>query len=42
MSESIETLFLESRTPRLAFDMRAGIEPVLFCIHGNSSHLCIL
>jgi len=38
MSESIETLFLESRAPRLAFDMRAGIDPVLLCIHGNSSH----
>jgi pimeloyl-ACP methyl ester carboxylesterase len=38
MSESIETRFLESRTPKLAFDIRAGIEPVLLCVHGNSSH----
>jgi pimeloyl-ACP methyl ester carboxylesterase len=38
MSESIETLYLESRAPRLAFDMRAGSSPVLLCIHGNSSH----
>jgi esterase len=38
MSESIETLFLESHTPRLAYDIRAGIDPVLLCIHGNSSH----
>src|SRR5262245_598003 len=38
MSESIKTRFLESRTPKLAFDIRAGIEPVLLCVHGNSSH----
>jgi pimeloyl-ACP methyl ester carboxylesterase len=38
MSESIETRFLASRTPTLAFDARTGIEPVLLCIHGNSSH----
>jgi esterase len=38
MSESIETLFLESRIPKLAYDIRAGKDPVLLCIHGNSSH----
>jgi pimeloyl-ACP methyl ester carboxylesterase len=38
MSESTETRFLESRTPKLAYDIRSGIEPVLLCIHGNSSH----
>jgi esterase len=38
MRESIETLFLESHTPRLAYDIRAGSSPVLLCIHGNSSH----
>jgi pimeloyl-ACP methyl ester carboxylesterase len=38
MSASIETLYLKSHTPKLAFDIRAGIEPVLLCIHGNSSH----
>lgn len=38
MSESIETLFLESRAPKLAYDIRAGVGPVLLCVHGNSSH----
>jgi len=38
MSEPIKTLYLDSCTPRLAFDFREGIEPVLLCIHGNSSH----
>jgi pimeloyl-ACP methyl ester carboxylesterase len=38
MNKSIETRFLESHTPKLAFDIRAGIDPVLLCIHGNSSH----
>jgi pimeloyl-ACP methyl ester carboxylesterase len=38
MSESIETRFLESRAPKLAFDFRAGMEPALLCVHGNSSH----
>ncbi len=38
MSQSIETRFLESRTPKLAFDIRAGAEPTLLCVHGNSSH----
>jgi esterase len=38
MSESIETCFLESRAPKLAFDLRAGMGPALLCVHGNSSH----
>jgi hypothetical protein len=38
MTESIETLFLDSRTPKLAYDIRAGGGPVLLCVHGNSSH----
>jgi|SRR5262245_33733249 len=38
MSEPIKTLYLESCTPKLAYDLRGGIEPVLLCIHGNSSH----
>src|SRR5262245_47944246 len=38
MGESIETRFLESREPKLAFDVRAGSEPILLCVHGNSSH----
>jgi pimeloyl-ACP methyl ester carboxylesterase len=38
MIDSIETLFLESRAPKLAFDIRAGVEPALLCVHGNSSH----
>lgn len=38
MSESIETLFLDSRAPKLAYDIRAGGEPALLCVHGNSSH----
>ena|GEM_PF-2541023 len=38
MSKSIETLFIESRTPKLAYDIRAGVGPVLLCVHGNSSH----
>jgi esterase len=38
MCESIETRFLESRAPKLAFDVRAGGEPALLCVHGNSSH----
>jgi pimeloyl-ACP methyl ester carboxylesterase len=36
--KSTETRFLESRAPKLAFDIRAGIEPALLCVHGNSSH----
>jgi pimeloyl-ACP methyl ester carboxylesterase len=38
MTESIETLFLDSRAPKLAYDIRAGSGPVLLCVHGNSSH----
>jgi pimeloyl-ACP methyl ester carboxylesterase len=38
MTEHTETLFIESRPPKLAYDIRAGIEPVLLCVHGNSSH----
>lgn len=38
MSEFIETLFLESRTPKLAYDIRAGAGPILLCVHGISSH----
>jgi esterase len=38
MSESIETLFLDSRAPKLAYDIRTGSEPALLCVHGNSSH----
>jgi pimeloyl-ACP methyl ester carboxylesterase len=38
MSESSETLFLDSRTPTLAYDIRKSSEPALLCIHGNSSH----
>jgi esterase len=38
MSDSVETLFLESRAPKLAYDIRAGVEPALLCVHGNSSH----
>lgn len=38
MTDSIETFFLESRAPKLAFDIRAGVEPALLCVHGNSSH----
>jgi pimeloyl-ACP methyl ester carboxylesterase len=38
MIESVETLFLDSRTPKLAYDIRTGGEPALLCVHGNSSH----
>jgi pimeloyl-ACP methyl ester carboxylesterase len=38
MTESIETLFLDSCAPKLAYDIRAGGGPVLLCVHGNSSH----
>jgi esterase len=38
MCESIETRFLESRPPKLAYDIREGGEPALLCVHGNSSH----
>src|SRR5688572_16203965 len=38
MTDSIQTLFLESRAPKLALDIRAGVEPALLCVHGNSSH----
>ncbi|MCI0663701.1 MAG: hypothetical protein L0220_21775, partial [Acidobacteria bacterium] len=31
MSGSIKTLYLDSCTPRLAFDIREGIDPVLLC-----------
>ncbi len=38
MNGSTETRFIESRTPKLAFDIRTGAKPALLCIHGNSSH----
>jgi pimeloyl-ACP methyl ester carboxylesterase len=38
MSEAIKTLYLDSCTPKLAFDMREGSEPVLLFVHGNSGH----
>ncbi len=38
MSESIETRFLDSRRPKLSYDIRAGVGPVLPCVHGNFSH----
>jgi len=38
MIESIGTLFLDSGGPKLAYDIRPGVGPVLLCVHGNSSH----
>jgi pimeloyl-ACP methyl ester carboxylesterase len=38
MTESIETLFLDSSGLKLAYDIRPGVGPVLLCVHGNSSH----
>src|SRR5215475_2171680 len=38
MTDSIDTRFLESRAPKLAYDVRAGVKPALLCVHGNSSH----
>jgi pimeloyl-ACP methyl ester carboxylesterase len=38
MTESTETLFLDSGGLKLAYDIRPGVGPVLLCVHGNSSH----
>lgn len=38
MTESIETLFLDSGALKLAYDIRPGVGPLLLCVHGNSSH----